>query len=361
MSVRQTRPVLIMAGGTGGHVFPGLAVAQVLQERGVPVVWLGTRAGLEARLVPDAGLAIEWLDIRGLRGKGVRGWLLAPFRLAAAVRQSLGVLRRHQPRAVLGLGGYVAGPGGLAARLAGYRLVLHEQNAVPGLTNRMLSRVADQVLCGFPADFPKGVAARVVGNPVRDAILSLPAPEERFQDREGPLRLLVIGGSLGAQVLNECVPAAVARLPEDRRPLVRHQAGERTLDVALENYRRHKVEGDVTAFIDDMASAYAWADLVICRAGALTVSELAAAGVAACLVPLPHAVDDHQSGNARFLADRQAALLLPQQELCPEHLAQLLEEYGDGRRALLAMAQRARDLVRPAAAEDVADACLEAA
>ncbi len=361
MSTRQARPVLIMAGGTGGHVFPGLAVAQVLQERGVPVIWLGTRTGLESRLVPAAGIAIEWLEIKGLRGKGLRGWLLAPLRLAAAVRQSLGVLRRHQPRAVLGLGGYVAGPGGLAAKLAGYRLVLHEQNAVPGLTNRMLSRLASRVLCGFPADFPKGVQARVVGNPVREAILALPAPEQRFEGRTGPLRLLVIGGSLGAQVLNECVPAALARLPEEQRPVVRHQAGERTLDVALDNYRRHQVEAEVTAFVDDMAAAYGWADLVICRAGALTVSELAAAGVAACLVPLPHAVDDHQTGNARFLANRQAALLLPQRELNPEHLAQLLEEYGEERRALLAMAQRARELVRPHAADDVADACLEAA
>ncbi|MCC5859184.1 MAG: undecaprenyldiphospho-muramoylpentapeptide beta-N-acetylglucosaminyltransferase [Ectothiorhodospiraceae bacterium] len=355
------RPVVIMAGGTGGHVFPGLAVAAVLRERGLPVVWLGTREGLEARLVPEAGLPMEYLEIRGLRGKGSLGWLLAPARLGRAVWQAAGVLRRHRPRAVLGLGGYAAGPGGIAAWLLRRPLVLHEQNAVAGLTNRSLSRFARRVLCGFPADFPGGVLARVVGNPVRDAILQIPPPQERYANREGPLRLLVIGGSLGAQVLNERVPAAVARLPSDRRPVIRHQAGERTLEVAERAYLKAGVEADVTAFVHDMAEAYGWADLVISRAGALTVSELAAAGVAACLVPLPHAVDDHQTANARFLSDRQAAVLLPQAELTPRRLAGLLEEFDQRRDRLLAMAERARELARPRAAEDVADSCLEVA
>ncbi len=355
------RPVLIMAGGTGGHVFPGLAVASVLRERGLPVIWLGTREGLEARLVPEAGLPMEYLDIRGLRGNGLVGWLLAPMRLSRAVWQAIGVLRRHRPRAVLGMGGYAAGPGGLAAWLLRHPLVLHEQNAVAGMTNRLLSRRARRVLCGFPTDFPGGVLARVVGNPVRQAIHELAPPQERYASRSGPLRLLVVGGSLGAQVLNERVPAAVALLPEDQRPEIRHQAGERTLQVARDSYRRADVQAEITPFIGDMAEAYAWADLVICRAGALTVSELAAAGVAACLVPLPQAVDDHQTANARFLSDRQAAVLLPQPELGTRRLAGLLQEFTEHRDSLRLMAERAHELAHPRAAQDVADSCLEVA
>ncbi len=355
------RPVMIMAGGTGGHVFPGLAVASVLRERGLPVVWLGTRDGLESRLVPEAGLPMEFLEIQGLRGKGLTGWLLAPVRLTRAVWQAIGVLRRHRPRAVLGMGGYAAGPGGIAAWLLRRPLVLHEQNAVAGMTNRVLSRFARRVLCGFPTDFPGNVLARVVGNPVREAIHDLQEPEVRYAGRSGRLRLLVVGGSLGAQVLNERVPAAVAMLPEEQRPEIRHQAGERTLQIAEDHYRRAGVEAEITPFIGDMAEAYAWADLVVCRAGALTVSELAAVGVAACLVPLPQAVDDHQTANARFLSDRQAAVLLPQGELSPRRLAGLLEDYTTHRDSLRLMAERARELASPRAAEDVADSCLEVA
>ncbi|MEX0731508.1 MAG: undecaprenyldiphospho-muramoylpentapeptide beta-N-acetylglucosaminyltransferase [Aquisalimonadaceae bacterium] len=352
-------PVLIMAGGTGGHVFPGLAVAACLREQGVPVVWLGTRQGMEARLVPDADIAIEWLKVRGLRNKGLLGWLLAPLRLSAALIQAVGVVRRHRPRVVLGLGGYVAGPGGVAAWLLRRPLVIHEQNAIAGLTNRLLSRLAREVLCGFPTQFPGRQQVRVVGNPVRQPIRALPAPEQRMNGRDGRLRLLVVGGSLGALVLNQVVPDAVARLSAELRPAVRHQAGARTVDIARAAYQEKGVDAEVSAFIDDMAAAYAWADLVICRAGALTVSELAAAGVAACLVPLPIAVDDHQTANARYLSDAGAAVLIPQPEFTAEALATLLNTLERDR--LRDMAVRARALAHPDAAAEVAARCLEVA
>jgi len=352
-------PVLIMAGGTGGHVFPGLAVADCLRERGVPVIWLGTRQGLEARLVPAAEIEMEWLAIRGLRGNGLLGWLLAPLRLLRALTQALGVIRRHRPRAVLGLGGYVAGPGGLAAWLLRRPLVIHEQNAVAGLTNRLLARLARRVLCGFPTRFHGRCDVQVVGNPVRGAIHAVPDPDSRLADRTGPMRVLVVGGSLGALALNRLVPRALALMPANQRPRVRHQAGARTLEAAREAYAENQVDAEVSAFIEDMAAAYAWADLVICRAGALTVSELAAAGVASCLVPLPLAVDDHQTANARYLSDAGAAMLLPQASLSPESLAAQLADLG--REQLRAMARRARALAHPRAAMDVADHCMEVA
>ncbi|MBK1672550.1 undecaprenyldiphospho-muramoylpentapeptide beta-N-acetylglucosaminyltransferase [Ectothiorhodospira shaposhnikovii] len=350
------RPILIMAGGTGGHVFPGLAVADCLRARGETVCWLGTANGLEARLVPAAGIEFHTLPVSGLRGKGATAWLLAPWRLGVALWAALGLMLRLKPRAVLGLGGFASGPGGLMAAALGHPLVIHEQNAIAGMTNRWLAGRADLVLEAFPGTFPAGRQAVAVGNPVRESIRALPEPEVRLAGREGPLRLLVVGGSLGALALNTRVPEAVARLPEVRRPLIRHQAGERTLDEARRSYARAGVEAEVTAFIDDMAEAYDWADLVICRAGALTVSELAAAGVAALLVPYPHAVDDHQRANARHLSEAGAARLVLQDELDPEALATWLESLDRPR--LLEMARQARSLARPDATHRVAEACL---
>ncbi|MFP4079046.1 MAG: undecaprenyldiphospho-muramoylpentapeptide beta-N-acetylglucosaminyltransferase [Ectothiorhodospira sp.] len=349
-------PILIMAGGTGGHVFPGLAVAEALRARGEAVCWLGTEGGLEARLVPAAGIPFHTLPVSGLRGKGVVPWIMAPWRLGVALWAALGLLLRLRPRAVLGLGGFASGPGGLMAAALGRPLVIHEQNAVAGLTNRALARVADRVLQAFPDTFPAARHPHVVGNPVREAILHLPPPEERLAGREGPLRLLVVGGSLGALALNTLVPEAVARLPATQRPLIRHQAGERTLEAAREAYRAAGVEADVGPFIEDMAEAYAWADLVICRAGALTISELAAAGVAALLVPYPHAVDDHQRVNARHLGDAGAAWVVAQDELDTAALVTRLEALDRG--GLLVMSRRARDLARPDAAREVAGACI---
>jgi UDP-N-acetylglucosamine--N-acetylmuramyl-(pentapeptide) pyrophosphoryl-undecaprenol N-acetylglucosamine transferase len=301
MTGAEATRVLIVAGGTGGHVFPALAVASALRERGVEVTWLGTRRGMEAKRVPEAGFPLDWVEVRGLRGKGVVGWLLAPFRLLRALIQALAVMRRRAPDVVLGMGGFVSGPGGLAARLSGRPLVIHEQNAIPGLTNRLLSRLAGRVLVGFPGTFPG--RERHTGNPVRAAIARLPEPAARLAGRSGPMRLLVLGGSQGALGLNRVVPEALAELSPEARPEVWHQAGERHVALAQEEYGQAGVEGRVVAFIDDMSVAYAWADLVLCRAGALTIAELAAAGVGALLVPYPHAVDDHQSANAAFLAD----------------------------------------------------------
>jgi UDP-N-acetylglucosamine--N-acetylmuramyl-(pentapeptide) pyrophosphoryl-undecaprenol N-acetylglucosamine transferase len=353
------RPILIMAGGTGGHVFPGLAVAEYLRGLGEEVQWLGTARGLEARVVPGAGIALHTLPVAGLRGKGLVNWLLAPWRLGIALWAALALLLRLRPRVVLGLGGFASGPGGLMASALNIPLVIHEQNAVAGLTNRWLARVAERVLEAFPGTFPKKVGARHTGNPVRPEISGLPAPEARFAGREGPLRLLVLGGSLGALALNRTVPEALARLPAEGRPRVRHQTGERTLAQAREAYAAAGVEGELTAFIEDMSAAYAWADLVICRAGALTVSELAAAGLGAILVPYPHAVDDHQTANARFLTEAGAALLIPEPQLDPARLAAELD--GLDRTRALAMAQAARALAMPGATETVARSCLDLA
>ncbi|WP_127477876.1 undecaprenyldiphospho-muramoylpentapeptide beta-N-acetylglucosaminyltransferase [Sulfurivermis fontis] len=356
--------ILIMAGGTGGHVFPGLAVAQELRRRGAQVSWLGTRAGIEAELVPQAGIAIDYISIAGLRGKGALGWLLAPLRIVRALWQSFAVLRRREPQAVLGLGGFASGPGGLAAWLTGRPLLIHEQNAVAGLTNRLLGRVAKEVMQAFPGTFAEAPWVSTCGNPVREEIAALAAPELRYAAHQGPLRLLVVGGSLGAMALNETVPRALALLPVGQRPLVRHQTGRSHFEQVQHLYQAAGVEGELLPFIDDMAAAYDWADVVLCRAGALTVSELAAAGVAAVLVPYPHAVDDHQTRNAAFLVDAAAALLLPQHTMNAETLAALLRRFtadpDAGRTALLAMAQAARALAQPAATATVAEACLAA-
>jgi len=351
--------VVIMAGGTGGHVFPALAIAERLRERGLAVSWLGTRRGLEAELVPRAGIEIDWISVAGLRGNGLLGWLLAPFRLTVALLQALAALHRRRPAAVLGMGGFVAGPGGVAARLLALPLVIHEQNAVAGLTNNLLARLANRVLEAFPGTFPTARSALTTGNPVRAGIAALPDPSTRFAGREGPLRLLVLGGSLGAAALNASVPAAAARLPG--RLTIRHQCGRRQIESARQAYAEAGVDVELLPFIDDMAAAYAWADLVVCRAGALTIAELAAAGVGALLVPYPYAVDDHQTVNAAELIEAGAARLLPQAELDAPRLAEELETLAMDRARLQAMAVAARAVARPDATDAVVAACLRAA
>lgn len=355
------RPILIMAGGTGGHVFPALALARLLRERSYEVIWLGTHRGLEARIVPAEGIPIEWLSVGGLRGKGFLTLLAAPFRLAQALWQALGVIRRHRPVVVVGLGGFVTGPGGVAAWLTRRPLVIHEQNAVAGFTNRCLSHLAREVLEAFPGSFGRDVRTRAIGNPVRRDISAVRPPVERFADRSGPVRILVIGGSQGAARLNAVVPFALARLATSISFDVRHQAGERWIEAGRQSYAKAGVRADVRPFIEDMAEAYGWADLVICRSGALTVSELAAVGVGAILVPFPAAVDDHQTHNAQYLVREGAAVLIHDRELTADRLADELQKLCGGRGKLLAMAERARLLAKPRAAEELAAACTELA
>ncbi len=351
--------VMVMAGGTGGHVFPALAVADWLMAEGIDVFWLGTRRGMEAKLIPQQGIPMEWIEVRGVRGTGLLRRLAAPFVILKALWQALRILRRIRPSLVLGMGGFVTGPGGLMARLLGIPLVIQEQNAIPGFTNRFLSRFATRVFEAFPGSFDATRRAVESGNPVRQEIAELPEPATRFEGRDESLHLLVLGGSLGAQALNETVPAALALLPAGQRPKVRHQAGERNYDAAIAAYEKQGVEADISAFEDDMAGAYGWADLVICRAGALTVSELAATGLGAILVPFPHAVDDHQTRNAAYLVDAGAALLVPQSSLDADGLAGMLKSLLSDREKLLGMATAARRLARPDAAERVGRACLE--
>jgi len=347
-----------MAGGTGGHIFPGLAVADAVKAAGWRVVWLGNPDGMEAKLVPERGYELAEVRFTALRGKGLLRKLLLPFNLLSGFWQAIKVLKRIQPDVVLGMGGFISFPGGMMAVLKGMPLVVHEQNSVPGLANRVLALVADRVLTGFPDVLGK---CEWTGNPVRDEILKVPAPALRFATRLGsgtPLQLLVIGGSLGAQALNDMLPRSLALLPEALRPQVVHQSGTTHLDSLQQNYRQAGVKASCVAFVDDMAGAYEWADLVICRAGALTIAELAAAGVASILVPFPHAVDDHQTANARFLANAGAAILLPQSEVSPGKLALLRNLSRD---QLLQMAERARALAKPDATAAVAKACIESA
>ncbi|MES1926116.1 undecaprenyldiphospho-muramoylpentapeptide beta-N-acetylglucosaminyltransferase [Salinisphaera sp. T31B1] len=349
--------VLIMAGGTGGHVFPALAVAEALIERGVRVSWLGTAHGIEARLVPARALELHTIDVAGLRGMGARAWLAAPLKLFRACLQALGVVRRVAPQLVIGMGGFAAGPGGLAARLTGRPLLIHEQNASAGLTNRVLARLANRLLQAFPHTFVND-HARTVGNPVRREILALAPPAERWRERHDAIRLLVLGGSGGALAINETVPAALARIDPAMRPQVRHQAG-RTLAQAEAAYRQHAVNADVHEFIDDMAEAYGWADLVVCRSGALTVAELAAAGVGAVLVPYPFAADDHQRANGQYLVDAGAAELIDQSELSADRLATEIGALCADRAGLLVRAEAARSVAWPNATDDIVDACFE--
>ncbi len=348
--------MMVMAGGTGGHVFPALAVAQALRARDVAVSWLGTRRGIEAELVPANGFSINYIEVEGLRGKGIAKLLWAPLLLLRALWQAMAVLRRERPDAVLGLGGFASGPGGLAAKLLGIPLVIHEQNAIAGTTNRLLAKVANRVLVAFPGALPGG---EWTGNPVRPEISELPAPQVRMAQPGRPHRVLVLGGSLGALAINQRVPEALATLPEASRPQVRHQCGRAHQQLTVDSYRRAGVAAQVEPFIADMAEAYGWADLVICRAGALTVSELAAAGVASVLIPFPFAIDDHQTHNAQWLVDGDAAVLIPQSQLTAEKLAGVVQSWlADGER-LKAMAANARKLARPRVAEQVADICEE--
>jgi UDP-N-acetylglucosamine--N-acetylmuramyl-(pentapeptide) pyrophosphoryl-undecaprenol N-acetylglucosamine transferase len=347
--------VMILAGGTGGHIFPGLAVAQELRRRGVAVGWLGSEGGMETRLVPQHGIDVDTIAIRGVRGKGIATLLRAPFKLMSAVSAARAVLLRRRPRAVISFGGFAAGPGGLAAKLAGIPLYVHEQNRAPGMTNRVLSKMARRVLTGFPDTF---AGEAVVGNPVRTDIAQVAPPSARFDSRLGPLRLLVLGGSQGAAALNSAVPAALASLRDRAQWQVRHQCGEKMVDAATAAYRGAGIDASVEPFIADMAAAYAEADLVVCRAGALTLAEVCAVGVASVLVPFPQAVDDHQTKNAQFLVERGAARLLPQGEHLAAQLADALESLGS-RDALRPMADAARALARPDAAARVADFVME--
>ncbi len=377
-----SRTIMIMAGGTGGHIFPALSVAEYLHTRGWRVVWLGARRGMEADLVPPKGYTMAWIRFRGVRGGGFLSLVLLPFNLMIAFWQSARAIFLHRPHVVLGMGGYVAFPGGLMGSFLNRPLVIHEQNSVAGLANRVLALIADRVLVAFPDPFTKDEGGRmkaeakprargfsafiphpssflIVGNPVRNDIAELDQPEARFVARSGPLRLLVIGGSLGAQVLNETVPRALAQLPEHVRPRVIHQSGAAHIAALREHYARAGVAAELIAFIDNMAARYAAADLVVCRAGATTIAELAAAGVASVLVPYARAVDDHQTVNARYLAERGAAVLLPQHEFTAEKLAALLAQFT--RERLLAMARAARAAAKPEATRAVAEVCMELA
>ena len=351
----MSRTILVMAGGTGGHIFPALAVAHKLRDDGWRVVWLGNPDGMEARLVPKHGFEMVNLKFTALRGKGLLRKLLLPLNLLKGFWQAQKAIRQVQPNVVLGMGGYITFPGGMMASLLGIPLVVHEQNSVAGLANRVLAWVADRIATGFPKVFQKGLWA---GNPVRQDIAKIATPAERFADRTGALRLLVIGGSLGAQALNEIVPQGMALLGENEQPQIVHQAGEKHIESLKASYAAVGVLAHCVPFIEDMAGAYEWADLVLCRSGALTVAELAAAGVASILVPFPHAVDDHQTVNAKFLVNVGGAFLLPQTELTPESIA-LIRNYSRGQ--LLEMAEKARSLAKPDATEEVANICAESA
>lgn len=348
-------PVMIMAGGTGGHIFPGLAVADELRACGVAVVWIGGNEGLETQLVPRHGLPLEKLRIAGMRGKGIATKLMMPLRLLGATLAARGVLARHQPRCVLSMGGYAAAPGGLAAQWARLPLVVHEQNSIAGMTNRLLARRAQRVLTGFDHVFP---GAEWVGNPVRASIAAVAPPAQRYAQRSGPLNLLVLGGSQGAQSLNASLPEVLRRRGSRLSVQVRHQCGARHFDQAKAAYLAAGIEAEVVPFEDDMAAAYAWADLVICRAGALTLAELAAAGAPSILVPYPHAVDDHQTRNAQAMVAVRGALLVAEGDDFVKRLGAAFESIAD-RARLQAMARAARSLAKPVAARRIAEVCLE--
>ena len=357
----SSRPILVMAGGTGGHVYPALAVARALQAHSREVVWLGTHRGLESRIIPEAGIDMEWISVKGLRRKGVLALIIAPLQLGWALLQSLAVIFRRRPAAVLGMGGFASGPGGVAAWLTRRPLVIHEQNAAAGMTNRLLARLARVVLQAFPGSFNSSVSAETVGNPVREDIAAIAVPADRYSRRQGPLRLLVLGGSQGALTLNRTVPAALALLDTGLRPEVRHQCGERTLHTAQEAYAEHDLTVELLPFIEDMAEVYAWADLVVCRAGALTVAELCAAGVPAIFIPYPSAVDDHQTANARPMVEAGAAAMVQESDLTPESLADLLREWLQSRALLTKSAKTARSLACPNSLSRITEICLQQA
>jgi UDP-N-acetylglucosamine--N-acetylmuramyl-(pentapeptide) pyrophosphoryl-undecaprenol N-acetylglucosamine transferase len=352
----MNRSILIMAGGTGGHIFPALAVADVLRAEGWQVTWLGAPNSMEAELVPKHGYAVAWVRFSGLRGKGLLRKLMLPLNLLIALWQSAVALFSYRPDVVLGMGGYITFPGGMMAALLRKPLVIHEQNSIAGLSNRALAKIATRVLSGFP-EVLKG--AEWCGNPVRASIAALPEPAERYKARSGVLNVLVVGGSLGAKAINECLPQALFCMPQELEPKVIHQTGKKNFEDVQELYHSAGITAEIKPFLDDMAQYYAWADVVICRAGALTVAELAAAGVASILIPFPFAVDDHQTGNAMFLSDQGAAILMPQTELAPRRLAAVLE--GLTRDRAMQMAIKARSLAQPDAAKRVAEVCKELA
>ncbi|MBV8248792.1 MAG: undecaprenyldiphospho-muramoylpentapeptide beta-N-acetylglucosaminyltransferase [Comamonas sp.] len=358
LPVQQTRQrtALVMAGGTGGHIFPGLAVAQELRARGWQVHWLGVPGSMEARIVPPQGFALESIEFGGVRGKGLKTLAALPLRLLKAFSQARAVMRRVQPDVVIGLGGYLTVPGGLMAAMSGVPVVLHEQNSVAGMANKVVATVAKRVFTAFPKVFAKG---EWVGNPLRQAFTEQPDPARRFADRAGPLKLLVVGGSLGAKALNEIVPQALALIPADQRPQVRHQSGAAQIDALRANYAAAGVQAELTPFIDDTAKAFAEADVIVCRAGASTVTEIAAVGAAAIYVPFPAAVDDHQTSNARFLVDAGAGWLLPQSTLNPQGLAEMLQNMQ--RATLLERAELAKKMQKIDATAKVVAACEELA
>jgi len=359
--MKTLQRVLIMAGGTGGHVFPGLALARYLREQGIEVHWLGTKQGLESRLVPEANFPLHTISIGGLRGKGLKPLLQAPVTLGIALWQSIGLIRKIQPDVIVGMGGFVSGPGGLASWLLRCPLIIHEQNAKAGLTNQLLAHLAKRVLEGFPNAFKPCSKVMAIGNPLRVEMTIQPPPKERLATPRSPLHLLVLGGSLGAKALNEVVPRALAQLPLAERPEVYHQTGDKHVDATKQAYAETDVAVNLQPFITDMAKAYAWADLVLCRAGALTVAELCAVGVGAIFVPFPHAVDDHQTANANFMVQHQAALCIPQTELTEDHLAQVLKQFSQSPEKRLAMAQAAYQLRNIQVTEKIFDILSEIA
>ncbi len=356
----KAKTLMVMAGGTGGHVYPAMAVADYLKNLGWSIVWLCTEGGMENRLIENKGYEKAMITMRGVRGNGLMGWLLLPVKLTKAFAQSVAAIRQYQPNVVLGMGGFAAFPGGLMAKVLGKPLVIHEQNSIAGLTNKVLAVFATRVLAAFPSSFAKEInvgKAQIVGNPVRADIAQVVAPESRVNT--GALRILVVGGSLGAQALNEVIPKALAEIAVENRPQVVHQAGEKHIATLQANYQAAGVNADAKAFINNMADMYTWSDVVICRAGALTVAEISAVGVASVLVPFPHAVDDHQTSNARYLSDAGAAILVPQAEFNVQKVVALLKDLN--REKCLEMAIKARALGKPEATASVAKICMEVA
>ncbi|WP_148861786.1 undecaprenyldiphospho-muramoylpentapeptide beta-N-acetylglucosaminyltransferase [Marinobacter fonticola] len=356
-----TKRFLIMAGGTGGHVFPALATARRLQQQGHEVFWLGSRGGMEERLIGETDIPLSTISVSGLRGKGPLALVMAPFRLVRALKQALSVVREIQPHCVIGMGGFVTGPGGVAAWLTRTPLLVHEQNAIAGMTNRILAKFAKTVMEAFPDSFGSQVITRYTGNPVRSDLATIDMPQQRMAGREGPIRLLVLGGSLGAQAINAVLPKALALVPENERPTVRHQCGTKNLESTEGYYKAAGVEAELEPFIKDMAAAYSWADVVLCRSGALTIAELCAVGLGAILVPFPHAVDDHQTLNGQQMVKAGAAILIPQNKLTEEVLVEALSPLVSDRNKVVALADAARSLARADATERVVNYCLEAA
>ncbi|MEJ2115263.1 MAG: undecaprenyldiphospho-muramoylpentapeptide beta-N-acetylglucosaminyltransferase [Gammaproteobacteria bacterium] len=361
MSIQRS-PVMIFAGGTGGHVFPALAVAKQIELQSVPIIWVGTKRGIEAKVVPNAGYKIEWIVVNGLRGKNITTYILAPFKLALAGLQVTWLLLKHRPCAVLGMGGFVAGPGGLIAVMLRKPLIIHEQNAIAGLTNKLLAPFAKRILTGFPSTFVRK-NVEVLGNPVRAEISQIQRKHIIAEPNNRPLRVLIFGGSLGAQVLNETVPAALvkvmAKLPIEMHPEIWHQTGEQKQSFTQEQYKLHGINGRVDAFINDMQEAYAWADLVNCRAGAITVADLSVAGVGAIFIPYPYAVDDHQTANAATLVNAGAALMIKEKQLTTDKLADVLEDLLRNRSKLKSFSEATKAFAKPQAARDVAKACIQ--